>query len=300
MEGYWEGMALPAEGEREVGLDCFLVRADAFEASHGVGYEGKGWAWANRLAKYVISARALWNLLTLRNALCRYRAGPGDILCLCIVADSEHKPAQAAPDLSRRHLGQGETASATPRCCTPLGGRSGAQLYCPSCRHLGPSADIAAYNSVDVWKHGKYDGAECVKYKWPHRPMSMGINFRPQTSCQKMPPQTLIAPYTNLPKLKLEKLPNGTNIAYRCLPPIPNRTLPTLFLIHPLLTDSTFFAPQFSDPALGRGTIWNLIAVDVHGHGYTSGRSNFDYWDMAEDVGLLMVADSRMLIPAPG
>ncbi|KAI5855733.1 Alpha/Beta hydrolase protein [Tricharina praecox] len=90
-----------------------------------------------------------------------------------------------------------------------------------------------------------------------------------------------------LPVLQLLSLTNGVQLGYRSAPAVPKSDLPTLVLLHPFITDSSFFEPQFTDPQLADQK-WNMIAVDIHGHGNTTGRDEFTYWDTATDVGLLL------------
>jgi pimeloyl-ACP methyl ester carboxylesterase len=95
-----------------------------------------------------------------------------------------------------------------------------------------------------------------------------------------------------LPAPQTLALSNGVTLGYRSAPAVPNPHLPTLVLLHPFLTDSSFFEPQFTDPLLA-GKEWNMIAVDIHGHGNTTGRENFNYWDTATDLGLLLVGHTQ-------
>ncbi|KAI5819650.1 Alpha/Beta hydrolase protein [Pyronema omphalodes] len=82
----------------------------------------------------------------------------------------------------------------------------------------------------------------------------------------------------------------GVQLGYRALPSPPNPSLPTLLMIHPFITDGSFYAPQFEDPQLGgqAGKKWNMIAIDIHGHGDSTGRKEFNYWDTAFDTALLL------------
>jgi pimeloyl-ACP methyl ester carboxylesterase len=84
----------------------------------------------------------------------------------------------------------------------------------------------------------------------------------------------------------------SVQFGYRALPSTPDPSLPTLLLIHPFITDGSFFAPQFEDPELGgqAGKKWNMIAIDIHGHGDSTGRQEFTYWDTASDAALLLVS----------
>jgi pimeloyl-ACP methyl ester carboxylesterase len=95
----------------------------------------------------------------------------------------------------------------------------------------------------------------------------------------------------SLPDLQHHTLPNGVTLGYRSVPSVPNPAFPTLLLLHPFITDSSFFSPQFTDPILGgeAGGKWNMIAVDIHGHGTTTGRDEFTFWDTATDIALLLV-----------
>lgn len=94
-----------------------------------------------------------------------------------------------------------------------------------------------------------------------------------------------------LPDLQLHCLSKGIKLGYLAAPPVPNPALPTLLLLHPFMTDGSFFEPQFTDPILGgeAGEKWNIIAIDIHGHGGTHGRPEFTYWDGANDIALLLV-----------
>ncbi|KAN0117912.1 alpha/beta-hydrolase [Hyaloscypha variabilis] len=90
---------------------------------------------------------------------------------------------------------------------------------------------------------------------------------------------------TSLPELQIFSLENNVKLAYRSLPTKPNPELPTIVFFHPLLTDSSFFHRQFIDPKLGgeAGRKWNLIAIDLHGHGDTTGRDTFTFSDTSRD-----------------
>lgn len=94
-----------------------------------------------------------------------------------------------------------------------------------------------------------------------------------------------------LPDLQLHCLSKGIRLGYLAAPPVLNPALPTLLLLHPFMTDGYFFEPQFTDPILGgeAGEKWNIIAIDIHGHGATHGRPEFTYWDGANDIALLLV-----------
>ena len=96
---------------------------------------------------------------------------------------------------------------------------------------------------------------------------------------------------TSLPELQIFSLENNVKLAYRSLPTKPNPELPTIVFFHPLLTDSSFFHRQFIDPKLGgeAGRKWNLIAIDLHGHGDTTGRDTFTFSDTSRDSLALLV-----------
>ncbi|CAF2524207.1 unnamed protein product [Rotaria sp. Silwood2] len=75
-------------------------------------------------------------------------------------------------------------------------------------------------------------------------------------------------------------LNNGVTVAYRLSHPI-DTSLPTIVMFHAFLMDSRFFARQFEDT---RYSTYNLIAIDEHGHGGTTGRGeDFTFWDTASD-----------------
>jgi hypothetical protein len=96
---------------------------------------------------------------------------------------------------------------------------------------------------------------------------------------------------TSLPELQKFSPESNVTLAYRSLPTKPNPELPTIVFFHPLLTDSSFFHRQFIDPKLGgeAGHRWNLIAVDLHGHGDTMGREEFTFSDTSRDAIALLV-----------
>ena len=75
-------------------------------------------------------------------------------------------------------------------------------------------------------------------------------------------------------------LDNGVNLAYRISHPI-DKSLPTIVMFHAFLMDSRFFDRQFKDV---RYSPYNLISIDAHGHGETTGRGeDFTFWDTASD-----------------
>jgi pimeloyl-ACP methyl ester carboxylesterase len=95
----------------------------------------------------------------------------------------------------------------------------------------------------------------------------------------------------SLPAIQKFSLENKVTLAYRSLPTKPNPDLSTIVFFHPLLTDSSFFYRQFIDPKLGgeAGKRWNLIAIDLHGHGDTMGRETFTFSDTSRDSITLLV-----------
>lgn len=92
-------------------------------------------------------------------------------------------------------------------------------------------------------------------------------------------PQTL--PLASIMPVKTETstLPSGVTLGYRQARKL-NHDLPTIVLFHSFLMDSALYNPQFDDVAYKN---YNLIAIDEHGHGKTSGRSSFTFWDTASD-----------------
>ncbi|CAF1438760.1 unnamed protein product [Adineta ricciae] len=75
-------------------------------------------------------------------------------------------------------------------------------------------------------------------------------------------------------------LDNGVNIAYRLSHPI-DKSLETIVMHHAFLMSSRFYDQQFKD---SRYANYNLISIDAHGHGETTGRGDkFTFWDTASD-----------------
>jgi pimeloyl-ACP methyl ester carboxylesterase len=75
-------------------------------------------------------------------------------------------------------------------------------------------------------------------------------------------------------------LDNGITLAYRLSDPI-DTSLPTIVMFHSFLMDSRLYEQQFNDT---RYSAYNLIAIDEHGHGGTTGRgTDFTFWDTASD-----------------
>jgi pimeloyl-ACP methyl ester carboxylesterase len=84
--------------------------------------------------------------------------------------------------------------------------------------------------------------------------------------------------HTELLKMSLD---NGVTLAYRLSHPI-DKSQPTIVMFHGFLMDSRFFTKQFKD---SRYAAYNLIAIDAHGHGETTGRGkDFTFWDNASDA----------------
>ncbi|CAF3633558.1 unnamed protein product [Rotaria socialis] len=81
-------------------------------------------------------------------------------------------------------------------------------------------------------------------------------------------------------KLLHMSLDNGVTLAYRLSHPI-DKSLPTLVMFHAFLMDSRFYDRQFKD---FRYSAYNLIAIDAHGHGETTGREDdFTFCNTASD-----------------
>jgi pimeloyl-ACP methyl ester carboxylesterase len=75
-------------------------------------------------------------------------------------------------------------------------------------------------------------------------------------------------------------LNNGVTLAYRLSHPI-DKTLITIVMFHSFLMDSRLYEEQFENV---RYAAYNLIAIDEHGHGGTTGReTDFTFWDTASD-----------------
>ncbi|CAF1430998.1 unnamed protein product [Adineta steineri] len=76
-------------------------------------------------------------------------------------------------------------------------------------------------------------------------------------------------------------LDNDVNLAYRLSHPI-DKSLPTIVMHHAFLMNSRFYDRQFKD---SRYAAYNLISIDAHGHGETTGRGkDFTFWDTASDT----------------
>jgi pimeloyl-ACP methyl ester carboxylesterase len=76
-------------------------------------------------------------------------------------------------------------------------------------------------------------------------------------------------------------LDNGVTLAYRLSHSI-DKSLPTIVMHHAFLMDSRFFDRQLKDV---RYSSYNLISIDAHGHGETTGRGkDFTLWDTALDT----------------
>jgi pimeloyl-ACP methyl ester carboxylesterase len=83
--------------------------------------------------------------------------------------------------------------------------------------------------------------------------------------------------HTELLKTSLD---NGITVAYRLSHTI-DKSLPTIVMLHTFLMDSHLYERQFEDV---RYAPYNLIAIDAHGHGGTTGREeDFTFWDNASD-----------------
>ncbi len=83
--------------------------------------------------------------------------------------------------------------------------------------------------------------------------------------------------HTELYKTSLD---NGITLAYRLSHTI-DKSIPTIVMFHAFLMDSRLYDKQFEDV---RYAAYNLIAIDEHGHGGTTGRgTDFTFWDTASD-----------------
>jgi pimeloyl-ACP methyl ester carboxylesterase len=75
-------------------------------------------------------------------------------------------------------------------------------------------------------------------------------------------------------------LDNGVTLAYRLSHTI-DKSITTIVMFHSFLMDSRLYDRQFQDV---RYAAYNLIAIDEHGHGGTTGRgTDFTFWDTASD-----------------
>lgn len=82
-------------------------------------------------------------------------------------------------------------------------------------------------------------------------------------------------------ELNKMSLDNGVTLAYRLSHPIDN-SLTTIVMHHPFLMNSRFYDHQLKD---SRFSAYNLISVEAHGHGETTGRGkDFNLWDTASDT----------------
>jgi pimeloyl-ACP methyl ester carboxylesterase len=83
--------------------------------------------------------------------------------------------------------------------------------------------------------------------------------------------------HTELYKTPLD---NGVTLAYRLSHTI-DKSISTIVMFHAFLMDSRLYDKQFDDV---RYVAYNLIAIDEHGHGGTTGRgTDFTFWDTASD-----------------
>ena len=88
--------------------------------------------------------------------------------------------------------------------------------------------------------------------------------------------------HTELLKMSLD---NGVTMAYR-ISHIIDKSLVTIVMFHSFLMDSRLYDVQFQDV---RYAAYNLIAIDEHGHGGTTGRGNdFTFWHTASDTSKLL------------
>lgn len=85
-------------------------------------------------------------------------------------------------------------------------------------------------------------------------------------------------------------LSNGSTIGYLINGEL-DLTKSTILVLHAFLSDKHAWTDFFQSPL---AQLVNLVAVDLHGHGETSGRKEWTYWDNAEDIIGLMVS-SRVL-----
>jgi pimeloyl-ACP methyl ester carboxylesterase len=89
--------------------------------------------------------------------------------------------------------------------------------------------------------------------------------------------------------MPLLNLPNGISLSYFSFPDsVPSPSRPTLLFMPALLQRAEIqFEPQIRDAQLAG---FNLVGIDVHGHGDTVGRDSWDYADNATDVVAGMVS----------
>ncbi|KAJ7196574.1 Alpha/Beta hydrolase protein [Mycena pura] len=98
-----------------------------------------------------------------------------------------------------------------------------------------------------------------------------------------------------MPSVKVKSIAGSANFHYTISTPKNpsaksiDKTLPTVILLHPVYIASELFELQFSDPNLRR---FNLVALDLRGHGETTGKINATYGreEAAADVVKFMEA----------
>ncbi|KAJ7108712.1 Alpha/Beta hydrolase protein [Mycena epipterygia] len=98
-----------------------------------------------------------------------------------------------------------------------------------------------------------------------------------------------------MPQVKIKSIAGSGNFHYTISTPKNpsaksiDKNIPTVILIHPVYIASELFQPQFTDPRLRR---FNLVALDLRGHGETSGKVSSTYGreEAAADVVKFMEA----------
>ncbi|CAE7067814.1 unnamed protein product [Rhizoctonia solani] len=103
-----------------------------------------------------------------------------------------------------------------------------------------------------------------------------------------------------MPRLNLS---SGVSLSYFSFPdPLPSPTRPTILLLAAFFQRvDVQFIPQLRDTNLtGNGGAFNFVGIDVHGHGETAGREEWEYVDNANDVadGLTLLGVDKFFVLA--
>lgn len=93
------------------------------------------------------------------------------------------------------------------------------------------------------------------------------------------------------------KFPNGVSLSYFSYPDyLPSLSRPTVLFLSALFQRTDIqYVPQLRDinltgSDLKGGFRFNFVGIDVHGHGDSVGRANWDYADNSKDVVDAMVS----------
>ncbi|KAJ7118676.1 Alpha/Beta hydrolase protein [Mycena crocata] len=103
-----------------------------------------------------------------------------------------------------------------------------------------------------------------------------------------------------MPQVKVKSIAGSANFHYTISTPknpsakAIDKTIPTVLLIHPVYIASEIFQLQFADPNLRR---FNLVALDLRGHGETSGKVSASYGREEAAADIVKFMDALRLPP---